>query len=308
MKPISEKLIFIFFILILQCNNLQKKSSSISESMEKNILIDGINRTYLLHIPKKKLLADEKIPMIVMLHGRFGTGKRMLENYRMNQIADRENFMVLYADGFQKSWADGRGAGPADKNKIDDVKFLETIIIQTSETYPVDKSRVFIAGHSNGGFMTQRMLIEKTNLFKAGASVTAHTSKNIIKSLSPKKSISVAIISGTEDPLVPYYGGYILDGEEVLGAEDLVRKWVNWNSCNIKPELKSIDNKSDETKLEIYSYSDCADKTNVKLYKIIGAGHNWPGVSQMIPFIDLGKETEELDASEAIWEFFKSQS
>ncbi len=306
---ILEKSIFIFFILLLQCNILLKKNSSGNEkNLEKKIIIDGIDRKYLLYFPQTKLLAEEKIPMVVMLHGRFGTAKRMLDNYKMNQIADREKFMVLYADGFQKSWADGRGSGPADKNKIDDVKFLETIILEVSETHSVDKARIFIAGHSNGGFMTQRMLLEKTHLFRAGVSVTAHISKNIIQSLKPKKSVSIAFISGTKDPLVPYYGGFILDGEEVLSAEESVRKWVNWNACNPKPELKSINEKSDETKLEIYSYSDCADKTSVKLYKIIGAGHNWPGVSQMIPFIDLGTETEELDASDAIWDFFKSQT
>ena len=47
------------------------------------------------------------------------------------------------------------------------------------------------------------------------------------------------------------------------------------------------------------------ENVRVRLYKLIGAGHMWPGLSQKIPFINLGKETKELNASEEIWNFFK---
>ena len=303
------RILLIIFFFVNQCNFSQKKVSSAEDSIEKKISIDGIERRYLVYVPKVQLSSEEKIPMVVMLHGRFGTAERMLEFYKMNLIANREKFIVLYPDGFQKSWADGRGGNsPADKHKIDDVKFLETIILQTSDAFPVDKTKIFIAGHSNGGFMTQRMLIEKTYLFRAGVSVMSQLSKNVMESNSPTKSVSVAIIAGTEDPLVPYHGGFVQDGSEILGAEDSVSRWVEWNQCNLKPTTQTIDEKKDDTKLEIYSHSNCKDKTNVKLYKVIGAGHNWPGVTLKIPFVPLGRNTEELDASEEVWNFFKNQS
>ena len=305
MKNFLKRILLFSLILLLSCNFSQRKTNSIKDSIHEKIVVDDIKREYYLYIPKNT--SQEKIPLLVMLHGRFGTAKLMLEGYNMNTIADREGFAVVYPNGYNRSWADGRGGTPADKDKIDDVKFLETVIQRIYTNYPIDKSKVFIAGHSNGGFMTQRMLIEKTNLFRAGASVTAYISKNVLEKFSPDKAVSVTFLSGTEDPLVPFEGGFVVDGEEILGADDSVKRWVEWNECKPQPKKKTFDEKQDETKLEIYSYEECKDKVSVRLYKIIGAGHMWPGISQQMPLIDLGKPTEELNASEEIWSFFKSQ-
>lgn len=303
-----NRILFLIFLqfIVADCNLSQKQSTSNNNVFFEDIEIDGINRKYYLFIPETKLLEEKKIPILFLLHGRFGSGKHMLEKYDMNQIAKREGFAVVYPDGYKRSWADGRGGTPADKDNIDDVKFLESILQKVSQKFRIDTSKVFIAGHSNGGFMTQRMLIEKSTLFRAGASVTAHIAKNILKKYSPTKAVSVAFLSGTEDPLVPYEGGYVEDGEEVLGAEDSVRRWAKWNNCNLLPSKKILNEKRDQTRLETYTYGECKDQTEVKLYKLVGAGHNWPGISQQIPFINLGKSTEELNASEEIWAFFKN--
>ncbi|HRG75521.1 MAG TPA: prolyl oligopeptidase family serine peptidase [Leptospiraceae bacterium] len=292
-------------ICFIQCRLMQRNTSTSKDSILESIEIDGIERKYIVYLPKTKIQREEKIPLLLMLHGRFGTAKLMMESYNMNAIADRERFAVIYPDGYNRSWADGRGGTPADKNNIDDVKFLESVIQRLTVNYPIDQNQIFITGHSNGGFMTQRMLIEKTHLFKAGVSVTAHISKNVLMNSSPTKPISVAFISGTEDPLVPYDGGYVVDGEEVLGAEDSVRRWIEWNQCSKQPAVEKINRQRDETSLEIYSCLGCKENVKVRLYKLIGAGHMWPGLSQKIPFINLGKETKELNASEEIWDFFK---
>lgn len=293
-------------ICFIHCRLMQRNTSTSKDRILESIEIDGMERKYILYLPKTKIQREEKIPLLLMLHGRFGTAKLMMEGYNMNAIADRERFAVIYPDGYNRSWADGRGGTPADKNNIDDVKFLESVIQRVTVNYPMDKNQIFITGHSNGGFMTQRMLIEKTHLFKAGVSVTAHISKNVLMNSTPTKPISVAFMSGTEDPLVPYDGGYVVDGEEVLGAEDSLRRWIEWNQCSKKASIEKINKERDETSLEIYSYNGCKENVEVKLYKLIGAGHMWPGTKQKIPFVNLGKETRQLNASEEIWKIFKS--
>lgn len=298
-------IVFFGFIFFVSCNFSQKKTFSAKDCIHEKLIVDEIEREYYLYIPQNKV--KEKIPLLVMLHGRFGTAKLMLEGYNMNNMAEKEGFAVLYPNGYNRSWADGRGGTPADKNKINDVKFIETVLNNVKINFPIDDKKIFIAGHSNGGFMTQRMLLEKTNLFRAGASVTASISKNILEKFAPTKPVSVAFLSGTEDPLVSYEGGFVVDGEEILGAEDSVSRWVAWNECKKIPKIDKIDTKSDATSLEIYSYEECKENVSVRLYKIIGAGHMWPGIPQKIPFVNLGKPTEELDASEEIWRFFKSK-
>lgn len=297
---------FLLILFCINCRLIDRKNSNPLDSILESIQIDGIERKYIIYLPKTKIQAEEKLPLVLMLHGRFGTANLMMESYKMNAIADREKFALVYPDGYNRSWADGRGGTPADKNNIDDVKFIESVIQKVTANYPIDRNRIFITGHSNGGFMTQRMLIEKTHLFKAGVSVTAHISKNVLMNSTPTKPISVAFMSGTEDPLVPYEGGFVVDGEEVLGAEDSTRRWVEWNECNKDAKVETINKERDETSLEIYTYKGCKENVEVKLYKLIGAGHMWPGTKQKIPFINLGKETQELNASEEVWKIFKS--
>jgi polyhydroxybutyrate depolymerase len=112
-------------ICFIHCRLMQRNTSTSKDSILESIEIDGIERKYIVYLPKTKIQREEKIPLLLMLHGRFGTAKLMMEGYNMNAIADRERFAVIYPDGYNRSRADGRGGTPADKNNIDDVKFLE---------------------------------------------------------------------------------------------------------------------------------------------------------------------------------------
>ena len=79
----------------------------------------GLDRTYRVHVP----------PGIRRWSGAQSARRR---RYRRRQagltefdaVADVNNLLVAYPDGYDKSWADGRGASPADRHHIDDVGFL----------------------------------------------------------------------------------------------------------------------------------------------------------------------------------------
>ncbi|MBM9575958.1 prolyl oligopeptidase family serine peptidase [Leptospira sp. 201903070] len=299
----------LFFISASTQCRLLRNLRPVSEDGSKleKLTIDGIERTYWIHLPEKKLSPGDKLPLVLGLHGRLGSGKNIMDDSKLNLVSDREGFIVVYPDGIDRSWADGRGATPADKQKIDDVRFLEKLIDHISEIYPIAKEKIFIFGHSNGGFMTQRMLIEKTKRFRAGVSVSSQISEFILRNFEPSANVSVAFINGTKDGIVPYYGGYVRDGGEILSVEDSVDRWLQWNSCFKEPEIKKKDEKEDGTSVEIYSYNPCKGKTSVRLYKIVDGGHNWPGVNRRVPFIKMGNPTYELDPAEEIWSFFKTE-
>lgn len=77
-------------------------------------IFSGNKRTYLVHYPKK--WDGLPIPMLVALHGRFGTGVTMSKQTKLNDLSDQKGFIVLYPDGYKRSWADGRGNSPADED------------------------------------------------------------------------------------------------------------------------------------------------------------------------------------------------
>jgi polyhydroxybutyrate depolymerase len=43
----------------------------------------------------------------------------------------------------------------------------------------------------------------------------------------------------------------------------------------------------------------------VRLLRVEGGGHTWPGGAQYLPVAWIGATNRDIDASEVIWRFFK---
>lgn len=305
-----QKLYFISSILFLslnQCGAVQKyRASKLPNLHSMQIEHNGKNRTYHVYSPSK-MNSNMYQALVLVLHGRFGSGIQVMYQTEFNKIADDSYLLIIYPDGYGKSWADGRGGTPADLGGIDDVAFLEKLLQIETRRYKLDPNKVFIMGHSNGGFMTQRMLLERTELFRAGASVVSQISVNLAKKYKPQRPINVLFLNGTEDPLVPYYGGYVSDLGEILSVNESFHKWVEWNGCKNQIQLETFDRDPlDKTKITIMKSESCSNNTKVLSYSIMGGGHNYPGKQDNIPFVKLGEPTFEIDATKIIWDFFKS--
>ncbi|XDD47061.1 PHB depolymerase family esterase [Leptospira sp. WS39.C2] len=271
-------------------------------------VLDGVKRSYLVHYPKK--WDGLPIPLLVALHGRFGNGISMMKQTKLNEVADEKGFIVIFPDGYKRSWADGRGSSPADEASINDVVFIESIVKRMVAEGSVDPKSVFLVGHSNGGFMAQRLAIEKPELWKGVMSVAAQLSVAHLKTKQNFKNhpVSVGIMAGTEDPLVPYSGGYVRDGKEILSVADSILRWKEWNGCNESIDKKTKDFIEDGNTLVINfeRYEQCADNKIVTLIRLNGLGHSWPGETPMLPFVNQGKTTKVIDASLFVWEFMDS--
>ena len=59
-----------------------------------------------------------------------------------------------------------------EKSPVDDVADLLNLIAEIRKRHAVDPRRIYLVGHSNGGFMTNRLLCEAPGLFGAAASFT----------------------------------------------------------------------------------------------------------------------------------------
>lgn len=116
-------------------------------------------------------------------------------------------------------------------------------------------------------------------------------------------------VFGTADPLVPYDGGFVSGNTElepVKGAEAAVAYWKENNNCTTSLAKVNVTNTSttDNSTVEIYSYTDCDCNADVKFYKVIGAGHTWPGV--LLPYEhSFGETNLDIQASVELWNFFE---
>ncbi len=128
---------------------------------------------------------------------------------------------------------------------------------------------------------------------------------------SPSRPVSVLIINGTEDPLVPWDGGDIRIGGRLLGVvlstEDTVRFWTEKNGCQADSVITQLSDRvpSDGTTVWMEVYSGCKDGVVIELYGIEGGGHTWPDGYQYAAESLIGKTSREFDASEIIWQFFE---
>jgi len=292
-----------FLAVAFICGHLVRARSG---DKHESLRIDGLDRTYSLHIPSG-YDGKQAVPLVLALHGRLGKGSGEERLAHLDKVSDEHGFLVAYPDGLDRSWADGRGGTPSDKNGVDDVKFLSALIDKIGAEYKVDDARVYATGMSNGGFMSGRLACDLSSRVAAVGIVAASLSESVAANCRPAKPVSVLIIQGTEDPLVPMQGGSVGrdgSGGVVLSHTKAVQKFVQLNLCSPSPRKEHLADKAgDGTTIDIAIYTGCLAGTEVRSYVVNGGGHTWPEGMQYLPSAIVGKTTHNLDGSEVIWKF-----
>lgn len=307
------------FLLFLLCAGLfdlscQNVIAGQEVSTIHSIIFAGLERTYRSHIPPS-YDKSKPLPLLIALHGGGGTGEGMekLTLGGLNKLSDQEGFLVVYPDGIEKHWNDGREEVRyrAHREKIDDVGFISALIDHLVAERNIDKKRIYATGISNGAMMSFRLACELSEKIAAIAPVAGAIPENLPTRCLPSRPISVLMISNTEDPMVPWEGGEIRFGRQrfgkVLSVTETVKYWATHNQCSSSPIITWEPDKDskDGTRVRKESYNQCKEGTEVVLYAIEGGGHTWPGGQQYLPTWMVGKTSKDIDTNEVIWDFFK---
>lgn len=238
----------------------------------------------------------------------------LLTRGAFNGIADRDGVIVVYPDGVGRHWNDGRDLpDTAARDNVDDVGFIRMLVEEVARQHPLDRGRIFSTGISNGGFMSMRLACEAAETFAAVAAVTAVLSEKLAAHCTPARSVGVALVNGTKDPLVPWSGGTVKvlgrSRGDVWSAERTFARWLELDGCKGRSADARMDHDpADQTALVIHRGRDCRDDVQVRLYEIDGGGHTWP---RGVPYASerlVGRISQELDASEEIWKFMNANA
>jgi len=125
--------------------------------------------------------------------------------------------------------------------------------------------------------------------------------------------VSILMINGTEDRIVPWEGGQVRMGLLKLGKKSAVpetlHRWVIQNKCVGSPEMTLMgdEDPEDGTRIEKTVYSSCEGGSEVVMYTVDGGGHTWPGSVQYMPQRIVGRISQDMAATQVIWEFFRRQ-
>ncbi len=256
----------------------------------------GRTRTYRVYRPAA---ADGTVPtpLVVFLHGGFGTGQQAEDAYGWDAAADADNFVVAYPDGVSRAWNGGACCGQPASQDIDDVGFIRDLVTTIEAALPIDPKRIDATGISNGGIMAYRLACD-TDLF---AAIGPDSATQMIQCPNAAP-ISVIAIHGLADTRVPFDGGMGSGVGQVDGpaVPTVIAGWEARDRCAAPTSTADGD--------VTMTVATCPDGRAVELITIAGAGHQWPGGAPVKPavaaILGLDQPSTAIDATSVIWRFF----
>jgi polyhydroxybutyrate depolymerase len=274
----------------------------------------GRERSYVLHVPGAG--AEGPRPLVLAFHGGGGNGEGFQRYAGLDALADRDAFLVAYPDGSHR-WVDGRlltwnaglCCGFAKDAGIDDVGFALAVIEDVARSTPLDRSRVYATGHSNGGMMAYRLAAEASERVAAIAPVAGAMA---LDSFAPRRRVPVLHVHSVDDPRALYAGGITRTlGREIRhrAVEAELARWRTHDGCPAEPTVAGTRRRADDEgalhTATLLVWAPCADGSEVQLWKLGGAGHGWPGGDTVLPERVMGPRTDVISAGEEVWAFLQ---
>lgn len=230
--------------------------------------------------------ADEAAPLIVLLHGYTSNGPRVDAYMGLSDVADDYGFLLVAPEGMRESGGDENPYWNASSaccnfygSGVDDVGYLMSVIERMQEEYNIDDRRIYLIGHSNGGFMSYRMAYEQSGTIAAIISLAG--ANHIDRREAPEHPVNVLQIHGTADRTIDYQGGEIQENR-YPGALASVRQWADYNGCSNRGrarELRDLDASLPGHETGVLSFkAGCSPGGSVELWTITAGTHS-PTVS-----------------------------
>lgn len=308
---LKKTLIAILTLSLFSCN----KEKGITpdkpgEQKSLNITVDGIVRRFVIYLPTGYNNVG-KMPMIFAIHGGGGSPEQMLGVVNFKPTADKDKVVLVYPEAIQEKWNDGRPT-PANLLGINDVNFFNQMCDYMVANYPVDGSKIYATGISNGGFMSSRLGCELSNRIAAIGVVAATIEQTTIyPNCNPGKPVPSIYIHGTSDGLVPFNGGVMTVGEggTIVSHFQAIEKWITINNCSTTPIITDLpDISNDGTTIKERKYVNASNGNEVVSYVIANGGHTWPQGVESLPVSLVGITSQDMNAIDVIWNFFKRYS
>ena len=257
-------------------------------------MTSGIERHYRLFTPAK-YDPSKATPVVFDVHGFGSSSLQQLIYSKISPLADRETFIAVLPDG-QGSPRHFNLAFNAPAGEGDDVVFMTDLLAKVREQYCVDSHRVFATGMSNGGVMSSLLACKANDQFAAFAPVSVVV---FTPECGHGKPISMLAFKGTKDATVPYEGGVVsCCGNPIVPSTiSAMEGWAIRAECTVPAQESKV-----AEDVTLLTYKNCADGSEVAMYRIEGGGHTWPGG---VDIPGLGYTTANIDAIELAWEFFK---
>ena len=279
----------------------------------------GARRYHLYIPPGLALKADEKLPLLVMLHGCGQTGGDLAAATRMNRLAARERFLVLYPEQERMANAHGcwnwfeRRNGKAQA----EAATLLAAVDKVARRYPVDLARVAVAGLSAGASMAVLMAALYPQRFCAVAMHsgvapgTAESAATALAAMHGRRAahlpepLGVSPNQGATPSVLPLPPLLVLHGDAdgVVSVRNAAATALLWaDALGARAGALRTLQRGQRHAMRVTEFKT-RGRTVVALREVAGLAHAWSGGVAQLPFSDPAGP----DASALVWAFVARQ-
>lgn len=256
---------------------------------------------------------NERVPLLVMLHVCGQDAHSFAMSTRMNRVADRERFIVLYPEQDRLSnaqgcwnWFDttaGRAFGEAE--------LIMNAIDQACLLYPIDTKRVAVAGLSAGASMAVLLVSRHPERFQAvvmHSGIPPGTAYSTLSAIAAMHGFREAgSLNATPATMAKSWPALLVihgDKDNVVAASNGLSAVNAW--AEAAGARKCAARKIQRGKRYPMTVTDfkCGTKTVASLVGIESLGHAWSGGATS------GSEFSDPhgpDASRMVWAFVARQ-
>ena len=266
----------------------------------------GLRRFRLYRPPDVKF--GERLPLMVMLHGCGQDAKSFATSTRMNRIAARERFLVLYPEQDRMSNAQGcwNWFDTSSGRAYGEAALIMKAIDQVCLMYPVDRTRVAVAGLSAGASMAALLVTRHPDRFRAVVMHsgippgTAHSPLSALGAMHGHRATKPlltmpATMAASWPPLMVIHGSL----DRVVAASNghaAVQAWADAAGARASRERSVQRGSRYPTSVTDFKRRG---HTVARLVEVARLGHAWSGGAARQPYSD----GQGPDASRMTWAF-----
>jgi poly(hydroxyalkanoate) depolymerase family esterase len=267
-------------------------------------------RAYKVYVPGGHSASRDPMPLVVMLHGCTQSPDDFAAGTRMNALADRHGFVVVYpaqsaAANGSKCWNWFRGEDQARDSG--EPAIVAGITREVATRYGVDSRRIFVAGMSAGAAMAVILGATYPDLFAAVGAHSglpyraAHDMPSAFGAMQGRRHsgdaapalVPTIVFHGDADRTVQATNGEAIVSQAVRpGVEDGTLR------VDVQPGVAAGGMRYERT-----TYLDASDRVVAEQWVLHGAAHAWSGGSAAGSYTD----ARGPDASAEMVRFFLAQ-
>lgn len=214
------------------------------------------------------------LPLVILVHGYGVTGRGQDLFFPVSGQVDERRFLYVLpngtADRTGKRFWNATEACCANGLAVDDVGFFRALVDDVKARYPVKTGHVFLVGHSNGAFMSLRLVCEASDLVTGVVAVAGSTFLDPTR-CGTGQPVPTLLVHGDRDTFVPYEGA----PDRYPGAKETGQRFARRNGCSGTwrdgERLDLLGGADTETQQAVIE--GCPKQGAVELWTHEGTGH-----------------------------------